>query len=128
MQDLLCKLRKFIGPWKTLFSGQCKSTEQLANEKKIAGNIDKFCKANGLSDRQSVLLSLVARRLDMLVADDYQKVADMIGANELESEQINDLLVKINNSRPSSTNFEYFPCILIVDEVRLHNHIEDRVI
>lgn len=63
-------------------------------------------------------MSLVYRRIDMLTRDDIRLVAKQIGANEAESKQINVFLAKTHNVQTKNINFEYYPCILIVDEVR----------
>ncbi|XP_058454314.1 uncharacterized protein LOC131432196 isoform X2 [Malaya genurostris] len=60
------RLTSWLGPWIVLFSGKFSSTKNQQLESEIFNRVEDFCILNKHSKRNQLLISLVARRLDMI--------------------------------------------------------------
>lgn len=114
---LIADMKLWLGPWITLFSGKIKGKHGEDFEAKIFDQVEKLCqKFDHFSDDQLVLLSLVARRLDLLDSETIQQAARDISQNHKEYTSIKDFLVQLK-CKTTFTDFTYYPTILVIDEI-----------
>lgn len=108
----------WLGPWLTLFSGKIKGKSGEEFQHNIHREVEQFIgKLIDFTDRQSVILHLMARRLDLLDTDKIKQGAYEIARNCNEYLSIREFLLDLKSKLIFSNEFEYYPCILIVDEI-----------
>lgn len=114
---LVNDLKLWLGPWTTLLTGKIKGQHGQKFEKRIFDEVDKFVQERGnFTDDQCLLLSLVARRIDLLDSDKIKQAAHDIAETVEEFTSISQFLATLK-SKTKFTEFEYYPCILIVDDI-----------
>lgn len=114
---LITDLALLFGPWITLFSGKIKAQNGNDFELKINSEVEKFSrKLNNFDQQQLLMLNLVARRIDLLKSEAIEQAAHAIGRNQDEERRIVQFLAQLK-TKLTFDNFQYYPCILLVDEV-----------
>lgn len=115
---LVTDMTAWLGPWLTLFSGKIKGKPGEEFERKIHEEVEQFIeKCIDFTDHQSVMLHLMARRLDLLNMDKIKDGASDIARTSNEYLSIREFLADLKSKLTFSSDFEYYPCILIVDEI-----------
>lgn len=107
----------WLGPWITLFSGKTKNSAAKQLEQQIFTEVDEFVNDCGkISDENVVLLKLIARRIDLLNSDKIKEAAFQLAQNQLQQQNIAKFLAQLKLNH-SFEPFDYYPCILIIDEI-----------
>lgn len=109
------KLKLWLGPWVVLFSGKIKGEQGQKFELEIYQKVDAFSAINQLTMRQNVLLSLVARRLDLINSFDIENVSNAISKTNKQCDEIK-LFLSNTKKNTNYSNQKYYPLILILDE------------
>lgn len=113
---LVADMVSWLGPWITLLSGKIKGKPGEDFEQKIFDDVEKFAKPQDFTNDQLVLLSLVARRIDLLDAEKIEQAARGIAQNYKECTRIAKFLNDLKN-KITFKDFEYYPCVLVIDEI-----------
>lgn len=114
---LVSDMSFWLGPWATLLCGKVKGKVGEEFERKIFEQVDKFCnELDNFTDEQRMQLSLLARRIDLLNSDKIKNGSRDIASNHAQSNRIMKFLANLK-SKHSTTSFEYYPCILVIDEI-----------
>lgn len=114
---LLNDVKLWLGPWITLFSGKIKGRIGEDFEAAIFDEVSKVCKEfDDFPNDQLILLSLVARRVDLLDTDKIKQAAHDIGREQKEYFRIVEFLAQLK-SKTKFKDFKYYPCILVIDEI-----------
>ncbi|ETN60308.1 hypothetical protein AND_008059 [Anopheles darlingi] len=115
------RAKRWLGPWANLFCGKFRSQNDQSLEAEIYNRIEDYCIQRKLTKKAQRLISLVARRLDLLSGEDIYRLccSDELDLDELQVESLYDYLTdmqehkfKIDQTSPR----ESFPVVLIVDE------------
>lgn len=114
---LVTDMMLWLGPWITFFSGKVKTAAGEEFEQKIMDEVDKLCaELIGLTNEKKMWLILISRRIDLLNNDNIKQAAQDIASNESDFNRIMKFLANLKN-KTKSNNFEYYPCILVIDEI-----------
>lgn len=114
---LVAEIKLWLGPWITLFSGKIKGKTGEDFEAKIFDGVAKLCQEfDNFPDDQLVLLSLVARRIDLLDSENIRQAAHDIGRNQKEYSRIIEFLAQLKVNL-TFKDFTYYPSILVIDEI-----------
>lgn len=116
---LVNDLINWLGPWVTLFSGKVKDLSGKEFEETIFTDVNTFC--NGLIDfpnDKKMLLNLMARRIDLLDTEKIKQASNDLARTHDECNAIMKYLANLKSKTALKTNeYEYYPCILIIDEI-----------
>lgn len=114
---LVVNMKLWLGPWITLLAGKIKGQLGEEFERSIFNEVDKFVSEHGsFTDEQCVLLSLVARRIDLLDSEKIKQAANDIAQTEKQFGSISPFLAKLK-MKLDFKSYEYYPCILIIDDI-----------
>lgn len=115
LSELTGTLTKWLGPWIVLFAGKVKGENGKQFEKEIFTKVNELATKIGLTERQTILLSLVARRCDLLNGDKIKEIAEKFGKNRLSHL---DIVKFFSQLRLNTTfrNLKYYPCLVILDQ------------
>lgn len=119
---LLADMIQWLGPWITLFSGKIRSNEGLKCEANLLGTIKAYVTDNQLSldGVQMKLIYLVARRVELLNTTYIKQASKYIGHTSTETRAIEKLFLQLRvkaMNADADSKFEYYPCILVIDEI-----------
>lgn len=106
-----------LGPWLTLFTGKVKGKSGEEFEEKIYEEVKQFSGKVDITDNQFVMVNLMARRIDLLDSDKIKRAANDIGRDRNECLLIWAFLSGLKSNLKFSEQFEYYPCILVIDEI-----------
>lgn len=114
-------LRKLIGPWMALFRGKSTSPAMIKKEENLYKKIKQFVKGKKYTNRQITLIFLLLRG-HTLQREHLPKAIDAIVSVDdvhIDVDVLYDFLVESNEifSKTESATDNYFPCLLIVDEL-----------
>uniref|UniRef100_A0A182SNQ3 separase n=1 Tax=Anopheles maculatus TaxID=74869 RepID=A0A182SNQ3_9DIPT len=116
------RTREWLGPWSNLLVGKFRSPTDQKLENEIYSRIEEFCVHNRINRTGQRLVSLVARRLDLLT--DLQLFAlccsDQLDLNDSTVEALYDLLTDLREQKFQDTKEERlncYPVVLIIDEL-----------
>lgn len=115
LSELMANLAKWLGPWIVLFSGNVKGENGKKFEEEIYSKVDELSTKIGSTKRQKILLSLLARRCDLLNSDTIKVIAEQFSnssTNYLELVKFFSQL-RINLS---FNNMKYYPSLIILDQ------------
>lgn len=116
LSKLISDLKTWLGPWVVFFTGKIKSDAGKQMEKHLFGAVNEFVARNGeFRSEQTVLLSLVSRRIDLLDSYTIKVAAEHIADTYPQYLAIAKFLAGIKTSFNFS-NHSYYPCILVLDE------------
>uniref|UniRef100_A0A8D8IHH0 separase n=1 Tax=Culex pipiens TaxID=7175 RepID=A0A8D8IHH0_CULPI len=111
-------IKSWLGPWIVLFCGKFCDPDDQQLEAEVFNRVEDFCITNKRSKRDQVLISLIARRLDMV---DHASIYRFCCEIEDNAEQIRELyafLVKLKDAKfEALPRFKCFPCLMIIDEL-----------
>lgn len=110
-KKLIKTLKQILGPWICLFHGQ--HDEKL--DTKIFSLVDIFCKIQRLSDRENVLISLMARKIHLLTSEDIKQGAEFISSDIKKIKLITLFLIDLKSTEKTIPN-KTLPVVLIIDE------------
>lgn len=114
---LIADMKLWLGPWIVLFSGKIKGKVGEDFEAKIFDDVAKLCQEfDDFPDDQLVLLSLVARRIDLLDSENIRQAARDISRNQQEYSRIVEFLAQLK-VKLTFKDFSYYPSILVIDEI-----------
>ncbi|XP_055313035.1 uncharacterized protein LOC129574695 [Sitodiplosis mosellana] len=114
---LVADMATWLGPWITLLSGKIKGKAGEDFEQKIFEDVDKFAGELGwMTPDQVILLSLMARRIDLLDNGKIEQAARDIAPSYKDSCRIEKFLLELKAKTPFK-DFTYYPCILVIDEI-----------
>lgn len=110
-------MSSWLGPWIALLCGKIKGKNGEKVEQDIFKQVKQFCdEHDSFTKDQCVLLSLMARRIDLLDADKIEHGSQDIGQTPNQCNQIVKFLTKLKKNIKLN-GFEYYPSILVVDEI-----------
>lgn len=123
VQDVIDKLKLFFGPWITALTGVFKSQKSRDIEKRINTKVKEFAKKKSFGESQQKMLQILARRLDLLTAEQIflgithiLKDKPNLGYSDVDLNDCYDLLLWVKQELVYD-DVETHPVILIVDEV-----------
>ncbi|XP_055644300.1 uncharacterized protein LOC129780260 [Toxorhynchites rutilus septentrionalis] len=116
--NVINRLAGWLGPWIVLFSGKFSSPKDQQLEAEIFNRVEDFSITNKLSKRDQILISLVARRLDMISMEAiYRFCCEMVRSESQLKELFRFLSVLKESKFGANQSFSCFPCLMIVDEL-----------
>lgn len=114
---LVDDMSNWLGAWITLFCGKIKGAAGRKFEQEIFQQVDNFCNSiSDITEDQRCMLSLIARRIDLIANDKIEQAAREITTTTEQYECITLFLTELKKNTIFK-GFEYYPCILIVDEI-----------
>ncbi|XP_065076038.1 uncharacterized protein Sse [Ochlerotatus camptorhynchus] len=115
---IIDRLTAWLGPWIVLFSGKFTSPRDQRFEAEIFNRVEDFCITNKYSKRDQVLISLVARRMDLLdLKTIYRFCCEMV-KDEDGLKDLYHLLTELKDDKfDLLQSFSCFPCLMVVDEL-----------
>jgi hypothetical protein len=117
LQQIIKLFRDWMSPFTHLFTGKFKTSDSTF-EANIYKAVDDFCDTrSACTTRQRILLSLLATKLNVLKDDKQIYMACcQITTNEQE---LQDIFMFLNTLKDTIDfkKFDYYPCLLIVDEL-----------
>lgn len=114
---LVADMAAWLGPWVTLLSGKIKSKAGEEFEQKIFDDVARFAEELfWMTPDQVVLLSLMARRIDLLDGAKIEQAARDIAPSYKDCCLIEKFLMDLKTKTPFN-DFTYYPCILVIDEI-----------
>lgn len=117
-KKLVTDMKLWLGPWLILFTGKIKGKSGQQFEKKIYEEVKQFTdKLEEFTDDQFVMLNLMARRIDLLDNDKVKQAAVDISRNRNQYLSIREFLSGLKSNLKFNEHFEYYPCILVIDEI-----------
>ncbi|XP_058061007.1 separin [Anopheles bellator] len=114
------RVKRWLGPWTNMLCGKFRSQADQSLEAEIYNRIEDYCIQHRMNKKAQRLLSLVARRLDLLEGFDvYRLCCSMeLDLDDSAIGSLYDFLIDIKahkfNSKPKQS--ECYPVVLIVDE------------
>lgn len=119
---LVTDMIQWLGPWITLFSGKVRGNDGRQFQANLLGIIKAYVTENQirLKDVQMKLICLVARRVELLSPTNIKQASKYIGHTTTETKAIEKLFVQLKvkaMNADADTKFEYYPCILVIDEI-----------
>lgn len=115
LAELIANLEKWLGPWVVLFSGKIKGQNGEKFEAGIYKEVDEIAASNRLTERQRVLLSLAARRVDLLNSDTIKEAAENISADKTQYLLMLRFLSRLR-TKLVFENYSYYPCLIVLDQ------------
>lgn len=116
--NVITRLAAWLGPWVVLFSGKFTSPKDQQLEAEIFNRVEDFSITNKLSKRDQVLISLLARRLDMISLEAiYRFCCEMVKCESQLKELFRFLSMMKESKFDANQSFSCFPCLMIVDEL-----------
>ncbi|XP_050072107.1 separin [Anopheles maculipalpis] len=116
------RTREWLGPWSNLLVGKFRSPTDQKLEGEIYNQIEEFCVHNRINRTNQRLISVVARRLDLL--DDFQLFelccSEQLGLDDALVEALYDLLTELREEKVPDKREERlncYPVLLIIDEL-----------
>uniref|UniRef100_A0A182JTM2 Separase n=1 Tax=Anopheles christyi TaxID=43041 RepID=A0A182JTM2_9DIPT len=113
---------EWLGPWSNLFVGKFRSPADQKLESEIYNQIEEFCVHNRIGRKGQRIVSLVARRLDLL--DEFQLfelcACEQLDLDDAKVEALYTLLVNLRQTKFKERKEERlncYPVMLIVDEL-----------
>lgn len=115
---LIKDMQQWLGPWLTLFAGNVRGTQGQQFESTLFARIRNFCTDNQiqLNGEQMKLACLIGRRMDLVKTAGIKQAASYIGQTPAEVRAIEKLLIYVK-TKIKLPAFEYYPCILVIDEL-----------
>ncbi|XP_062562497.1 uncharacterized protein LOC134226005 isoform X2 [Armigeres subalbatus] len=115
---IIDRLVGWLGPWIVLFSGKFISHRDQQFEAEIFNRVEDYCIMNKWSKRDQLLMSLLARRLDLVdLKTIYRFCCDMV----VDEHQLKGLFEFLAGLKETKFDVMFsancFPCLLIVDEL-----------
>ncbi|XP_058825740.1 uncharacterized protein LOC131685806 [Topomyia yanbarensis] len=119
ISNVIDRLTAFLGPWIVLFSGKFISSKDQQVEAEIFNRVEDFCIVNKRSKRDQVLISLVARRLDMIDQETiYRFCFKMTSSDESLLTKLFNFLVDLKERKfDQNQRLDCYPCLMIVGEL-----------
>ncbi|XP_053696023.1 uncharacterized protein LOC128743458 [Sabethes cyaneus] len=119
IETIIDRLIDWLGPWVVLFSGKFISRKEQQMEADIFNRVEDFCITNKRSKKEQVLISLIARRLDMVDQKAiYRFCCDVINQNRDAQKKLFSFLVKLKHNKfDTGAAFGCHPCLMVVDEL-----------
>ncbi|XP_055550649.1 uncharacterized protein LOC129733104 [Wyeomyia smithii] len=116
---IIDRLIAWLGPWVAVFSGKFISSMDEQMEGDIFNRVEDFCITNKRSKKEQVLISLIARRLDLLdVKAIYRFCCDVIRQRRETQKKLFSFLVKLKHNKfDTNQMFGCSPCLMVVDEL-----------
>ncbi|XP_049284936.1 separin isoform X2 [Anopheles funestus] len=113
---------EWLGPWSNLLVGKFRSPNDQKLESEIFNQIEEFCIHNRINRTVQRLVSLVARRLDLL--DDFQLfelcMSEPLDLEDSKAEALYDLLSDMKRQKfqdKKEDRLNCYPVLLVVDEL-----------
>lgn len=114
---LVADMASWLGPWVTLLSGKIRGKGGEEYEQKIFDDVTTFADELGwMTPDQVVLLSLMARRIDLLDNAKIEQAARDIAPSYKDCCLIEKFLMGLKTKTPFN-DYTYYPCILVIDEI-----------
>lgn len=114
---LVADMKLWLGPWITLFSGKIKGAAGAEYEQTIFDEAEKLCKNfDDFHIDDLILLSLVARRIDLLDTVKMKQAARYFARSSYEFNRMVEWMAQLKSKR-TTNEFHYYPCILVLDEL-----------
>lgn len=115
--NIVDEMSYMLGAWVTLLCGKIKGENGKNFEQQIFKQVDQFCKRhNDFTENQRNLLSLIARRIDLLDKHKLKQGSQDIAETKDQYSRILTFLEKLKD-KTVFKGFEYYPCILVIDEI-----------
>lgn len=115
---IIDRLVTWLGPWVVLFSGKFTSPRDQQLEAEIFNRVEDFCITNKRSKRDQLLMSLLARRLDLVDLKAIYRFCCEMAADEHQLKGMFDFLAGLKESKFDVVfNSSCFPCLMVVDEL-----------
>lgn len=116
LANLVTGLKTWLGPWVVLFTGQIKGDAGEQMEEDILAAVNEFVANQGsFRSEQTLLLSLISRRIDLLDSYTIKVAAEHIADTRAQYSAITKFLAGIKITFKFGEH-SYYPCILILDE------------
>ncbi|XP_053679521.1 uncharacterized protein LOC128730493 [Anopheles nili] len=116
------RVSEWLGPWSNLFIGKFRSKSEQKLEHEIYSQIENFCVHNGINRTNQRLVSLVARRLDLL--EDVQLYelccSDQLSLDDAKIETLYAFLSDLKRQKfneKMGERLDCYPVMLIIDEL-----------
>ncbi|XP_050088595.1 uncharacterized protein LOC126572918 [Anopheles aquasalis] len=115
------RVKRWLGPWANLFCGRFRSQDDQSLEAEIYNRIEDYCIQRKLTKKAQRLVSLVARRLDLLSGEDIYRLccSDELDLDQPQVESLYDYLIDMQEHKfknDQASRRECYPVVLIVDE------------
>uniref|UniRef100_A0A182PZM1 Separase n=1 Tax=Anopheles farauti TaxID=69004 RepID=A0A182PZM1_9DIPT len=112
----------WLGVWTNLFIGKFRSPTNQQLERVVYNEIEEFCVHNRINRTGQRLVSLVARRLDLLTNDQLLQLCscDQLNLDDAKIEALYSLLSEMKRLKFSALKEERldcYPVVLIIDEL-----------
>ncbi|XP_063708216.1 separin [Culicoides brevitarsis] len=121
VEEKLTKLveeqEKWFGTWRFLLTGYFKKTEDKAMEAKIYAKVDQYCKQHKSSTEFRIIVSLLARRIDLMSHKALYEFCCHYSETDAEVKRLFLFLIDIQKSFKVKNPRESFPCMLVIDEI-----------
>lgn len=116
---LVDDMTTWLGPWVSLLCGKIKGIKGKSFERSIFKQVQQFCNDNNdITENQCILLKLMARRIDLLDNVKIKQGATDIANTSGQYTRMMQFLKKLKEETAlKDQSYEYYPCILLVDEV-----------
>ncbi|XP_052890883.1 separin isoform X2 [Anopheles moucheti] len=113
---------EWLGPWSNLLVGKFRSASDQKLEGNIFNQIEEFCVHNRINRTRQRLISLIARRLDLL--DDFQLFelccSEQLDLEDTKAEALYTLLADMKQQKfpeKKEERLNCYPVLLIIDEL-----------
>lgn len=117
LDKLIKAHEKWFGSWRFLLSGCFKEPEDKSMESKVYAKVDRYCKQRKSSTEFRILVSLLARRMDLMSPEGIYGFCCHYAEDEEDLQKMFLFLREIQVSFKTKNPRETFPCVLIVDEM-----------
>lgn len=114
-EEVILHMRAIMGPWICLFRGRPKSSTQRKKDEELFCQLDAMCDG-AYTPQQQLILFLLARSADLLTTADIRIALEQI---RLQNTSI-DFLAFYQSLKTGTAGTEFFPTLLIVDDVLDH--------
>lgn len=116
---LLDDMSTWLGPWVSLLCGKIKTSKGRKFEQSIFKKVQQFCNTyNDITENQRILMNLIARRIDLLNNVKIKQGATDIAKTSVQYTRIWEFLKELKKeTQVKDQAYEYYPCILLVDEI-----------
>ncbi|XP_053660508.1 uncharacterized protein LOC128709529 [Anopheles marshallii] len=113
---------EWLGPWSNLLVGKFRSANDQKLEGYIFNQIEEFCVHNRINRTRRQLISLVARRLDLV--DDFQLFelccSEQLDLDDAKAEALYTLLAEMKQQKfpdKKEERLNCYPVLLVIDEL-----------
>ncbi|XP_055601519.1 separin [Uranotaenia lowii] len=118
IENVIERLTAWLGPWIALLSGKFISPKDQQFEAEIFNRVEDFCIVHNRSKRDQVLISLIARRLDILKSESIYQFCCHIANDRDDLREMYNFLTKLKASKfEPDRHLNCYPCLLLVDEL-----------